>query len=216
MKKRVIKALGLVVALSMVGCGGQSAKGDTASEAGSGTVAEEDVKSEDEAGDLDDASDISTDNAAVSDSEEDGEAADSESSFGENKVVSDVLEEGETNIVLDDGIEVYEGSWHEEVAGRGSMEVEPSGNGKYYIQVDWGSSAWETATWIFTAIYDSETGDLYYDDGEYKLLEFSEDGSETVKDEKRVQGVIHATEDGKLEWTDSAFEDDEPSVFVRN
>ena len=43
------------------------------------------------------------------------------------------LPEGEVDVVLDEGIDKYEGSWFEEIAGRGSMEISPSGDGKYYI-----------------------------------------------------------------------------------
>ena len=125
------------------------------------------------------------------------------------------LPEGEVDVVLDEGIEKYEGNWYEEIAGRGYMEIAPSGDGKYYIQVSWGSSAFETAVWNFTAIYDNASGDLSYDAGSYQMLAFDEDGNETAEDEKDVHGVLHLTDEGKIEWTDSAYDSDEPSVFVK-
>lgn len=123
--------------------------------------------------------------------------------------------EGEVDVVLDEGIDKYEGSWFEEIAGRGSMEISPSGDGKYYIEVSWGSSAAEMSVWNFTAIYDGESGDLVYDDGSYQSILFDEEGNETVQEEKSVQGFLHLVEDNRLEWTDNAFGSSEPSVFVR-
>ncbi len=123
--------------------------------------------------------------------------------------------EGEVDVVLDEGIEKFEGSWNEEIAGRGSMEIGPMGDGKYYIEVNWGSSAAEMAAWRFTALYDSESGDLTYDDGSYQMITFDEDGNENVTEEKSVHGVLHLNDEGKIEWTDSAYDSDEPSVFVK-
>ncbi|MCR5402448.1 MAG: hypothetical protein K6E91_01330 [Butyrivibrio sp.] len=123
--------------------------------------------------------------------------------------------EGEVDVVLDEGIDKYEGSWYEEIAGRGSMEIGPMGDGKYYIEVNWGSSAAEMAAWRFTALYDSESGDLTYEDGSYQMITFDESGNETVTEEKSVHGVLHLNDEGKLEWTDSAYDSDEPSVFVK-
>ena len=125
------------------------------------------------------------------------------------------LPEGEVDVVLDEGIDKYEGSWFEEIAGRGSMDISPSGDGKYYVQVSWASSAAELSSWEFTAIYDSATGDLVYDDGSYQSILFDENGGETVTEEKSVSGVLHLVEENKLEWTDNAFGVTEPSVFVR-
>ena len=123
--------------------------------------------------------------------------------------------EGEVDVVLDEGIDKYEGSWYEEIAGRGSMEIGPMGDGKYYIEVNWGSSAAEMAAWRFTALYDDASGDLTYDDGSYQMITFDESGNETVTEEKSVHGVLHLNDEGKIEWTDSAYDSDEPSVFIK-
>ena len=123
--------------------------------------------------------------------------------------------EGEVDVVLDEGIDKYEGSWYEEIAGRGSMEIGPMGDGKYYIEVNWGSSAAEMAAWRFTALYDNASGDLTYEDGSYQMITFDESGNETVTEEKSVHGVLHLNDEGKIEWTDSAYDSDEPSVFVK-
>ncbi len=123
--------------------------------------------------------------------------------------------EGEVDVALDAGIDQYEGNWHEEIAGRGSMNISPSGDGKYYVEVYWSSSLAESDVWKFTAIYDGASGDLSYDDGSYQSILFDENGSETVQDEKAVHGVLHLVDDNKLEWTDSAYDSSEPSVFVK-
>ncbi|WP_024864622.1 hypothetical protein [Butyrivibrio sp. FCS014] len=123
--------------------------------------------------------------------------------------------EGEVDVVLDEGIDKYEGSWYEETAGRGAMEIGPMGDGKYNIEVNWGSSAAEMAAWRFTALYDTASGDLTYDDGSYQVITFDENGNDTVTEEKSVHGVLHLNDEGKIEWTDSAYASDEPSIFVK-
>ena len=131
----------------------------------------------------------------------------------EQAVEEAVITEGETGLQAEDGGEKFAGTWAEEIAGRGFMEVMPSGNGKYYVTVDWSSSAAEKSAWNFTAIYDSETGDLTYDDGTYRVLLFDENGGEEVKEEKSVKGKLHM-EDGKILWTDSVNGETDPSTFI--
>ena len=110
---------------------------------------------------------------------------------------------------------VFVGGWHEEIAGRGNMEITDDGDNKYRVLVSWGSSAFESAHWEFTAVLEEETGDLVYEDGDYMLLTVSEEGEESRSDEKKVSGRMHIA-DGKMEWTDSAYDNTEPSVFVKN
>lgn len=115
----------------------------------------------------------------------------------------------------DEGSEKYVGSWHEEIAGRGSIEISPIGDGKYSVEANWANSASEMAAWSITATYDAASGDLTYDDGSYQTLEFDSEGNDTVLEEKSVQGVLHLNDEGKIEWTDNAYESDEPSIFVK-
>ena len=110
---------------------------------------------------------------------------------------------------------LFTGDWHEEKAGRGNMTITDEGDNKYKVVVSWGSSAFEMSSWEFTASYEEETGDLVYEDGDFVVITFSEEGEESRSDEKKVSGRIHIA-DGKMEWTDSAYEDSEPSVFVKN
>lgn len=156
-----------------------------------------------------------TDSAQTTDAAQTTDTAQTTDAAQTAEAAPTVETEGEVNVVLDDGVEKYEGNWYDEIAGRGAMDIAPSGDGKYYIQVNWGSSAAETSVWTFTAIYDSASGDLVYDDGLYQDLLFDENGDETVTEEKSVHGVLHLTDDGKIEWTDSAFDSSEPSVFVK-
>ena len=106
----------------------------------------------------------------------------------------------------DEGSEKYVGSWHEEIAGRGSIEISSIGDGKYSVEANWANSASEMAAWSITATYD---------DGSYQTLEFDSEGNDTVLEEKSVQGVLHLNDEGKIEWTDNAYESDEPSIFVK-
>ena len=154
----------------------------------------------------------------IEETESEAESSEDENSEAENSEADNTEEsqpEGEVDVAIDEGIDKYEGSWYEEIAGRGAMEIDPMGDGKYYIEVNWGSSASEMASWRFTALYDSASGDLTYEDGSYQVITFDENGNETVTEEKSVHGVIHLNDEGKIEWTDSAYDSDEPSVFVK-
>ncbi len=192
MKKRIVTLLvSAAVITALVGCG-KSDAGTTPS-----GVEIESIETTEEKP------------AAEKAEEKPAEAETSEAATAEEKP------EGEVDVVLDEGIEKYEGSWHEEIAGRGSMEIGPMGDGKYYIEVNWGSSAAEMASWRFTALYDYTSGDLTYEDGSYQTITFDEEGNDNVTEEKSVHGVLHLTDEGKIEWTDSAYDSDEPSVFVK-
>ena len=115
----------------------------------------------------------------------------------------------------DDSTDKYAGDWYEETAGRGSMEITPNGDGKYDVEVTWGDSADENDEWHITATLDSSSGDLTYDDGSWQQVLYDDNGNGTVEDQKTVKGVLHLTDDGKLEWTDNAYDSSDPSVFTR-
>ncbi len=192
MKKRIVTLLASAAVLTMLaGCGSSEAAAPSGVEVESIDTAEEaPVKEE-----------VSEEKA--------------EESNPEAETAEEAKPEGEVDVVLDEGIDKYEGSWYEEIAGRGSMEIGPMGDGKYYVEINWGSSAAEMAAWRFTALYDSATGDLTYDDGSYQVITFDESGNDTVTEEKSVHGVLHLNDEGKIEWTVSAYDSDEPSVFVK-
>lgn len=193
MKKKIVTLLASAAVFAMIaGCGSSEAN-----ETHSG-VEVESIETTEEAPVKEEAS------------EEKAEEAKSEAENSEES-----KPEGDVDVSLDEGIEKYEGSWNEEIAGRGSMEIGPMGDGKYYVEVNWGSSAAEMAVWRFTALYDSASGDLTYEDGSYQMITFDESGNETVTEEKSVHGVLHLNDEGKIEWTDSAYDSDEPSVFVK-
>ena len=212
MKKKIVTLLASAAVLAMLaGCGNSEAGSAPSGDEAESIETTEEASVEEEASEeteevMSEAEDTEEEVAP----EEETEEAEPESEDAE-----ETMAEGEVDVVLDEGIEKYEGSWSEEIAGRGAMEIEPMGDGKYYIEVNWGSSAAEMAAWRFTALYDSESGDLTYEDGSYQMITFDESGNETVTEEKSVHGVIHLNDEGKIEWTDSAYDSDEPSVFVK-
>ena len=203
MKKRIVTLLASATVLAMLaGCGSSEA------DAAPSGVEIESIETAEEAPVKEEASEKKTEEVQTSEESTDEAKPEAETT-------EEAKPEGEVNVVLDEGIDKYEGSWYEEIAGRGSMEIGPMGDGKYYIEVNWGSSAAEMAAWRFTALYDNATGDLTYDDGSYQIITFDENGNDTVTEEKSVHGVLHLNDEGKIEWTDSAYDSDEPSVFVK-
>ena len=70
------------------------------------------------------------------------------------------------------------------------------------------------AAWDIDAVYDESTGTLSYDSGTYRLLTFAEDGSDTVTEERTVQGTLEIDDRGMLLWADNAYENDGPYEFA--
>ena len=111
------------------------------------------------------------------------------------------------------GVSAFLGNWYEPIAGRGYMTVTET-EGGCHLQVNRGSSAFEMAAWDIDAVYDESTGTLSYDSGTYRLLTFAEDGSDTVTEERTVQGTLEIDDRGMLLWADNAYENDEPYEFA--
>ena len=95
------------------------------------------------------------------------------------------------------------------VACKGADEVE--------IEVNWGSSAWQTAEWKMSGKFDPETLTVAYNDCTKKELEFNEDGE--VEKETVVytdgKGTITFKEGEKpsLTWQDDQENAAEDLVF---
>ena len=205
MRKRIILSLLTAIMISVTACGSAAKK-----EEAPAAAPEEEAVAEESSTSETAADETPAEEAPPEDALPEGTPAEAP----ENTGAEPAEETGETGVVVDEDIDaLYAGTWAEEHAGRGNMEIMPSGDGKYYIEARWPGSATVIATWYFTAIYMPDTGDLSYDDGAYEVTTYDSDGNGEITEEGRVHGTIHAV-DGKIEWTDS-LAGEEPAVFIR-
>lgn len=111
-------------------------------------------------------------------------------------------------------LDAFGGSWYEQIAGRGSMDVYVDGDEAQFM-VNWANSAAEDYIWEFTGTLNDE-GVIEYTDGvKYSIL-FDEEGNETRTDLSSTNsGTVRIQEDGNLLWIDNESENTDGSVFVR-
>ena len=127
--------------------------------------------------------------------------------------------ETDTETVVNAEAPDFAGSYYEEIAGRGMIDIESTGDNTYAVSIHWGASAFESANWEMTATYSESTGLLEYTDCTYTIITF-EDEENYTEDVKYTDGAgeFWFTEDGKLGWK-SANSDidsiDGESVFLK-
>ena len=102
------------------------------------------------------------------------------------------------------------GSWQDEVSQRATMDVEKFESGTYHIH--WSSGASEESLWEITGTYDETSGMLSYENGNYSVITWDENGKETITEEDVTKGSL-MKEGDKLRWTDSKIEED--GLFVK-
>lgn len=105
------------------------------------------------------------------------------------------------HLKLKEDTEAYVGQWGDTESQRCNMDIQYS-DGKYYIDINWSSSASENTHWVLVGEYTSEfegifyegscTEEIYTEEGEYQEICTYTDGT----------GVIAFGTDGKLYWTD--------------
>ena len=107
--------------------------------------------------------------------------------------------------------EELQGSYHEEIAGRGSLELEEE-----KITIDWSSSAFEKNHIDIPVSYDAETGNIQYEGAVLTRITFT---SETESESEEIyydgSGYFETDED-RLIWHDNKAEDYDVVIFVRN
>ena len=108
-----------------------------------------------------------------------------------------------------------EGTYYEQIAGRGSFVLFRTDTGAH-LDVIWGSSAFETSRWEIEVTYDRENSRLVYENA-FKtdvVFESETKSTETVAYDNGT-GYFEIG-DGTLTWYDDMAEGDEPSVFVKD
>lgn len=104
------------------------------------------------------------------------------------------------------------GSWQDEVSQRATMDVEKAETGTYHILIHWSSGANEASIWEISGTYDEAGGMLSYENGNYSVHTWDENGEEKISDEEVTQGAL-MKEGEKLRWSDSRNTND--CLFVK-
>lgn len=113
-------------------------------------------------------------------------------------------EKGETHEFTKEntGLYAFLGSWHDNIAGRGMMDVSLE-DGQLVFDVRWSDSASTSYVWTFCGLPD-ENGVLNYEGGFYGKTEFDADNKQTntILDEDAT-GSVEIAEDGTMLWTEN-------------
>ena len=116
-------------------------------------------------------------------------------------------------------IEVYEGTYVEETAGRGVITLTVDASKRCWFHVRWPSSASEVAEWDFNCYYD-DNGGFPYENGVKTVTTYDEDGNETVTEENtKCAGciIVDQAQDGTyaFRWNEENEKIADGCVFVK-
>lgn len=126
----------------------------------------------------------------------------SENSSNEENAETDNKDKATTGENASKGIDAssFIGTWSEEYAHRGVIEISAAKDGTYIIQVKWSGSAFEQGIWSMKASYNKETEELEYYDASYITRTYSDE--DTYVDEPIYDdgSGLFFFENGKLGW----------------
>lgn len=95
----------------------------------------------------------------------------------------------------------FSGTWVENTAGRGRIDIVSTGENTYTVTVCWSSSAFESSNWEMNATYYDSTGLLEYSDAKYYIRTYTDD--ENYTDDVKYEdggGCMWIEENGTLGW----------------
>ncbi|MBR3059741.1 MAG: M15 family metallopeptidase [Oscillospiraceae bacterium] len=101
--------------------------------------------------------------------------------------------------------------------GRAHAQVTSFGEGRAFIVVEWGSSAWELTRWILVGELDTETGTIRYTDGTKSNLTYDDSGEATEEETVYTDGTgtVVFNGDGTFTWHEDQSGNGEDMVFER-
>lgn len=222
MKKRVLTVLALTMAL--YGCSADPASSNANNSASNSALAVSSVSSESE-NSTDAASENNTEaagNADASDSDINNNAAgNADTSTSSSDTVSSQTEVSSDTASVDSGenSDPFAGIYVEDVAYRGSIEVNSNGNGGYNVLVHWPVSANEYVDWTFSGEFNGRQV-LDYSDCTKTVYTYHEDGTLTTDTEyTNGTGYIRISEEGTktgLVWSDDQEDAGGEAFFAKN
>ena len=116
----------------------------------------------------------------------------------------------------DKSADVMIGTWAEMIAGRGTIEItKAETEGEYNIEVFWSQNAAQMAHWRMTGKTADDGAKIIYDDCEYSIITFDENGGETVEVRyENGSGSLYKTSRYEIAWDDNQDQVAKDTVFV--
>ena len=126
----------------------------------------------------------------------------------------DALVESGANAVLGYTPDDLIGTWAEKIAGRGAIDIEKRGDGKYDVDISWGNSAAETYFWTMTAEA-GEGGELTYNDGKLTIVTYTDETHFTEKVQyENGTGRFILNSANEIMWQDDVGGAGDDTVFI--
>ena len=214
MKKKMIFML--AVAMMLCGCGKDAGSSDEAAK----TPSAASVSTETETSSTEETTAEETTEASSAEADiEDTSAAETETSAEEETSSTD--ETAETDVTEEDipSEDVFSGTYSEEHAGRGIIEVTKGSANTYNIHIHWAGSALEEAQWDMSGEFNGRQV-LDYSDCVKTHVIYNEDGTSTSEVEYTDgTGYLQISEEGEktgLVWNDDIENAGADAFFVKN
>lgn len=121
---------------------------------------------------------------------------------------------GQTNV--DSQAMSYIGEWQDMESQRCSMTIDLVDGELYYIDINWGSSAWDNTHWSFVGTFDTETGVIVYSGSRIEEYYTEQGDTQETYAYTDGEGIIFIGDDGMLYWDDYKEDAGNGCVFVKN
>lgn len=105
----------------------------------------------------------------------------------------------------------FTGTWMDENSQRCMMEI-TANQGKYSVEISWGSSAMETTTWKFTGTYDDKKGGIVYQNCVCQNETYDNNKKSVDVVYKDGTGLLFMSENGEIQWV-SSYNDGDDCAF---
>ena len=109
-----------------------------------------------------------------------------------------------------------EGDWEDTVSQRAGMVITEEDDGTYHVRISWGASAFESAVWEFSGIFDADSGVLEYTDCVKKEVFWEDDGSvgsENILFSGGSGSIV--LKDGMISWKDDTDDEGSECLFEK-
>lgn len=119
------------------------------------------------------------------------------------------------HLKMDDHSAEFVGEWWDTYSQRCAMTIECNNGVYYYIDINWGSSAWDNTHWSFTGTYDRNRNGIVYSGSQIQEY-YSDNGNvqETLI-YTDGEGLLFIGDDGMMYWEDYKENAGDECVFER-
>lgn len=137
-----------------------------------------------------------------------------------NENMDDTVENNSGETVQENGSQDYAaefvGMWWDTYSQRCNMEISSDDGVNYYIDINWGSSAWENTHWSFYGTYSDETGGIHYYGSRIEELYFDDGTMQETYAYSDGEGFIWIGDDGMLYWDDYVEQQGRDCAFEKS